>query len=65
MAATNTSWPKDPKVYHEAYGYAPLDSEIFALIDSIGASYTVQDGIVTVRLNNGDVWDFTIPMRQS
>lgn len=46
-------------------GYAPLDSEIFALIDSIGASYIVQDGIVIVELSNGEVWDFTVPMKHS
>lgn len=56
---------KSPAELLEDRGYAPLDSEIFALIDSIGASYVVQDGIVIVELANGEIWDFTVPQKQS
>ncbi len=57
--------PKSPAELLEDRGYAPLDSEILALIDSIGASYVIQDGIVIVKLANGEIWDFTVPVKQS
>lgn len=63
MATVNLDKSASDVAYHEAHGYAPLDSEILALIDSIGGTYTIQNGIVTAVLNNGDKWDFTYPMR--
>lgn len=41
--------------------HAPLDSEIFALFDSIGADYIVKAGVVTVVTKYGDTWNFTTP----
>ncbi len=41
--------------------HAPIDSEIFALLDSIGASWIVKNGIVTVVTKYGDTWNFTVP----
>jgi len=63
VVAVNLKKDAADRVYHEAHGYAPLDSEIYALIDSIGGTYIIQDGIVTVTLANGDKWDFTQPTR--
>ncbi len=57
--------PKSAAELLDERGYAPLDSEILALIDSIGASYVIQDGIVIVELANGEIWDFTVPIKQS
>lgn len=44
--------------------HAPIDSEIFALLDSIKAAYVVENGIVYVTTHNGELWDFTIPKRR-
>lgn len=41
--------------------HAPIDSEIYALLDSIGATYSIRDGIVTVLSKYGDLWNFTEP----
>lgn len=51
---TTTGFPQDRD-------HAPIDSEIYALLDSIGATYTILHGIVTVITKYGDTWDFTEP----
>ena len=53
------------RAYMENHGHAPIDSEIFALLDSIGATYVVESGIVTVTCRNGEMWDFTEPKRMT
>lgn len=50
----NTGFDKDRD-------HAPIDSEIYALLDSIGASYIIQAGIVTVVDKYGDTWNFSEP----
>lgn len=42
-----------------------IKNEIFALLESINASYDIKDGIVTVTTVDGDVWDFTEPKCQA
>jgi hypothetical protein len=42
--------------------HAPIDSEIFALLDSIKAQFIIRDGIVTVVTKYGDTWNFTVPV---
>jgi hypothetical protein len=43
--------------------HAPIDSEIYALFDSIKASYSVYNGLVTVTTYGGEVWMFSEPTR--
>lgn len=39
-----------------------IHNEVFALLDSINANWSVKDGIVTVvTADNGSTWDFTVP----
>lgn len=50
-----------PTGFEDDRDHAPIDSEIFALLDSIGASWIVKNGIVTVVTKYGDTWNFTVP----
>jgi photosystem II stability/assembly factor-like uncharacterized protein len=52
----NAEFPQDKE-------HAPIDSEIFALLDSIKAEYVVENGIVYVTTRDGELWDFTKPKR--
>ena len=47
--------------FHKNRDHAELDSEIYALLDSIKAEYIIKAGIVTVVTKYGDVWNFTEP----
>lgn len=47
--------------FEEDRDHAPINSEIYALFDSIGADYILKNGIVTVVTKYGDVWDFSEP----
>jgi len=40
---------------------ADIDDEIYALLDSIDATYIIKNGIVTVVTSDGDTWNFTEP----
>lgn len=53
----DTEFPTDKE-------HAPIDSEIYALLDSIKATYNIEDGIVYVTTHDGEMWDFTEPKRR-
>lgn len=40
-----------------------LDHLIYYLINRMGGTYTIQDGIVRVTLKDGTKWDFTEPRK--
>ena len=49
--------------FTEDKDHAPIDSEIFALLDSIKAEYVVENSVVYVTTKDGELWDFTKPKR--
>lgn len=43
--------------------HAPIDSEIYALLDSIKATYVIENGVVYVTTYGGELWEFGKPRR--